>query len=325
MNLRTTTAIVGATFSLFLAGCATQTNPVKQVESPQSLAAQAAAQAAVQNAIPAAPALKRKIALGRITNETTYGRSLLRTADGDPLGKQVSDILSKALVSSGHFTVLERTDLASLQKEATLTNNGFKAVGADVLLIGSVSEFGRKTVGESGFWSSTKRQVAYAKMDVRLVDTTTGQVIFSTSGAGEASNESASIAGFGSRASYDGTLNDKAISQAASEVVSKLVTELSDRPWKTYFLSTEQGAVAISGGKSQGLKKGMRLAVLEEGKLVKSQQTGFDIRLPGREIAQIEVISTFGDTPETEGSLVKVVKGSIAKHKADKLVVEEIK
>lgn len=73
MNLRTTTAIAGATFSLFLAGCATQTNPVKQVESPQSIEAQATAQTTVQNSMPVAPALKRKIALGRITNETTYG------------------------------------------------------------------------------------------------------------------------------------------------------------------------------------------------------------------------------------------------------------
>lgn len=321
---RMTLVATGSALTVLLAGCATQTAPIAKVELTQTIEAQAAAQAAQAEAQHAVPKLKLKIALGRITNETSYGRSLLRTNEGDPLGKQVSDMLSKALTESGRFTVLERTDLSSLEKEANLTGNGFRAVGADLLLIGSVTEFGRKTVGKSGFWSSTKRQVAYAKMDVRLIETTTGRVIFSTSGAGEASNETASIAGFGSRATYDGTLNDRAIAFAASDVTSKLVSELKDRPWKTYFLSTEKGAVAISGGKSQGLTAGTRLAVLQEGKLVTSRQTGFKVRLPGTEVARIEVVSNFGDTPETEGSVVKVISGSLAGHKADTLVVEEI-
>lgn len=37
----------------------------------------------------------------RITNETSYGRSLLRDSQGDPLGKQVTDLMSKALTESG--------------------------------------------------------------------------------------------------------------------------------------------------------------------------------------------------------------------------------
>ena len=33
----------------------------------------------------------------------------------------------------------------------------------------------------------------------------------------------------------------------------------------------------------------------------------------------------FGDSPETEGSLVKVISGSLGKHDPNKLVIEEIK
>lgn len=324
MNLKIS-ALGCALAIAMLSGCATQTSPLKLVEHPDTQPQQQAAQQAVVQAQPTTPTLKRKIALGRITNETTYGKSLLRTVDGDPLGKQVADMLAKALTESQHFTVLERTDLTALNKEAQLTGNGFQAIGADVLLIGSVTEFGRKTIGQSGFFSSSKRQVAYAKMDVRVVDTSNGRVLFSCSGAGEAGNEKSSIMGWGSRAGYDGTLNDKAIAQAASEIVNQLVTRLADRPWRSYFLSTDPANLAISGGAAQGLTPGMKLAVRAAGKRVQSAQTGFWIQLPGKVIATIEVLDSFGDTAETEGSLVRVTSGSIKGQKAENLIIEQIR
>lgn len=310
-----------ALLSASLAGCVV-TSKIDEKEQNASLASQEQAQQTVQQSL-VAPTLKRKIALGRITNETSYGRSLLRTQEGDPLGKQVADIFAKALRESNQFTVLERTDIASLEKEAALTGNAFKAVGADVLVIGSLTEFGRKTEGRSGFLSNAKKQVAHAKMDVRLVDTRNGVVIASFSGSGEASNEQSAILGYGSHATYDGTLNDKAISAAVSDVISKMVSKLADRPWKTSFLSIEPGMVAISGGNAQGIKPGMEFVVKTQGKVVKSKQTGFDVQLPGQTIAHIKVLSNFGDTPENEGSLVQVTQGSLAGQNIDSLSVEE--
>jgi hypothetical protein len=60
--------------ALTFGGCAVQTPPVTQKEAPQPQAIQKAAQQAAVSQVPAAPTLKRKIALGRITNETNYGR-----------------------------------------------------------------------------------------------------------------------------------------------------------------------------------------------------------------------------------------------------------
>ena len=318
-------SVLAGSMAVGLTGCAIPDSPVKSVENTATQAEQLEAQKAVTTQV-AVPTLKRKIALGRITNETVYGRSLIRNADGDPLGKQVADMLAKDLTASGHFIVLERTDIASLNKEAAFSGNAMQRIGADVLLIGSLTEYGRKTLGTRGFLSSTKKQVAYAKMDVRLVDTTTGQVIFSTSGAGETSTESGNILGWGNkRSGYDGTLGDKAISVAVSDVVNKLVTQLADRPWNTYFLSMEPGQLVISGGASQGLKVGTKLRVVAPGKMVKSPQTGFMIPLPGKDVATVEVVQTFGDTPETEGSIVRVVNGSLGKYTVDQLKVEEVK
>ena len=302
-------------------GCAVQAPPITVKEAPQAATVQKAAQQSVSQAAPAKPTLKRKIALGRITNETSYGRSLLRDSAGDPLGKQVTDLLSKSLTESGAYIVFERPDISRLKDESTLTRAKLNLVGVDALIVGSLTEFGRKTVGQSGFVSSSKKQVAFAKVDLRVVDATTGQVFFATSGAGETSTESASTFGFGSQAAYDGTLNDSAIRQAISEAVNRLSTEMSARPWQTFFLSADQGRYFVAGGKSQGLKPGMVFSVQTLGEKIKSPQTGFEITLPGREIAQLRIDSNFGDSEVNEGSIGSIVSGTVDGFKVEQLVV----
>lgn len=304
-----------------LTGCATQAPQVETKEAGHSAAAQKQAQQAVVAATPARPLLKRKIAIGRISNETNYGKSLLRDNSGDPVGKQISDMLSKALTESGAYVVLERTDIAKIQDEHRLTGAKQSLVGVDALIMGSLTEFGRKTVGQTGFVSASKKQVAFAKIDVRLVDVSTGQSFFAASGAGESSTETASTFGFGSQAGYDGTLNDSSIRQAISEVVNRLTNELNSRPWQTSIIGSDQGRYFISGGKTQGLRPGMEFSVQTVGKKVKSPQTGFDIVLPGKEVAQIRVESLFGDTEMSEGAVASVVAGSLQGFAIEQLTV----
>ncbi|MGF1725386.1 CsgG/HfaB family protein [Photobacterium nomapromontoriensis] len=307
-------------------GCATQTPQENIIENPNSIQKQEEAQKqAIDSLHQTKPSLKRKVALGRITNETAYGKSLLRDDNNDVLGKQVTDMLSKALTESENYLVFERPDIKRLEDEANLTGEKLNLVGVDTLLIGSLTEFGRKTVGESGFLSSTKKQIAHAKVDLRLVDSKTSHVFYSFSGIGEATTESASVAGFGSKASYDGTLNDIAISNAISDAVNKLTQELQKRPWKADILAIEDGYVYISGGKSQGIKAGMSFDIIQEGRKVKSKQTGFMIDLPGKKIAEIEVKETFGENETNEGAISIITSGNINNYSLETLSVMEEK
>ena len=314
-------AILAALAATGLAGCVTQTPPVVQREAPAPIAAQRQAQQAVAAAAPAAPALKRKVALGRVSNETLYGQSLLRDSKDDPLGKQVGDMLGKALTESGAYLVFERPDIGRLKDESALTGSKLNLVGVDALILGSLTELGRKTVGQTGFISDSKKQVAFAKVDLRVVDVTTGHVFFATSGAGEASTEAAATFGFGSTAAYDGTLNDTAIRLAISEAVNRLSNEMASRPWQTYILSADAGRIFVAGGKSQGLRPGMIFTVQTAGEKLRSPQTGFDITLPGRTVAELRIESLFGETETNEGSIASIVSGSIQGYKADQLVV----
>jgi len=317
-SLRLGTLVAAA---IFATGCAVQSPPIVAKEPAQTVATQKAAQQAVASQAPPAPVLKRKIALGRITNETIYGRSLLRDQHGDPLGKQVSDLLSKALSESGAYLVFERPDIGRLRDEAQLTGDAQTLIGVDLLIVGSLTEFGRKTIGETGFVSASKRQVAFAKMDLRLVDVRTAQVVFATSGAGEASTESASTFGFGSQAAYDGTLNDTAIRQAVSDATSRLTTALASRPWQTYILKAESNRLFLGGGKTQGVREGMQFEVFTQGEQLKSPQTGAVVTLPGRHIASLRIDGLFGNSELDEGSVASVVSGSLAGYKPEQLVV----
>lgn len=313
--------VFGIAIAVFIGGCAIQTPPITQKEAPQSVASQKAAQQALVSQTPATPTLKRKIALGRLSNETNYGRSLLRDRFDDPLGKQVTDLMSKALTESGAYLVFERPDLNRVIAESQITNTKLNLIGVDALIVGSLTEFGRKVVGESGFISSSKRQVAFAKIDIRLVDTSNGHVFFAASGSGEASTETASTFGFGSQAGYDGTLNDAAIRQAVSDAVNRLNTELSGRPWETYVLKAEENLVYLGGGKSQGIRPGMIFTALTKGEKIKSPQTGADISLPGRVVAEIRIDALFGEGELNEGSAGTVVTGSITTYKPEELVI----
>lgn len=311
---------------MLLAACATQTPAPKRIDAQHSLEAQRAAQRqALAEVEEQKLNLKRKIAIGRLTNETSYGRSLLRDKHDDVVGKQLVDMLSQALTESGNFIVLERPDIGRLQSESKLTGQALKLVGVDALILGSLTEFGRKTVGEKAFLSATKKQVAFAKVDFRLVDAKTGHVFHTSSGAGEASIEAGSIAGFGSTAAYDGTLNDKAINQAISEAVNVFSKTLLERKWHTYILSQEEGQLFIAGGKRQGIKSGMVFDVETEGKTIVSKQTGFPITLPGKKVASIKVASVFGDSVTNEGAVATVVTGAIKPHDIGKLIITESK
>ena len=207
--------------------------------------------------------LKHKVVIARFSNETKHGNSFLLDESNDRIGKQASDILAARLTESGKFLMFERQDLDKIKAEQDLANITPKLVGADFLIIGSVSEFGRTSTSEVGIFSRNIKQSANATVNVRLVDVTTGQIIFSQEGSGEALSEANRVFGVGETAGFDSKLDDEALSAAISKLVSNLIENLLDKPWAAYILDVQQGQVIISGGKSQGLKQGDELKVLK--------------------------------------------------------------
>ena len=241
--------------------------------------------------------IKRKVAIGRFTNETQYGKGIFYDKENDPMRKQALDILSAKLAQSGKFILLEREDLDVLVAE---TGANMNKIGADYIILGSITEFGRKNEGHEQVFSSTKTQTVEAGVSVRLVEAATGLIIYSDEAKGYAETTSKQTLGIGGTAGFDATLSDKAISAALSQLVENIINKCMDKPWRSYLLAEDGGSYIIAGGFSQGLSVGDKFNVYKKGRKVKNPQTGMEIELPGTLIGVVTVQSCFGDTPETE-------------------------
>ncbi|BCX78926.1 CsgG/HfaB family protein [Campylobacter sp. 19-13652] len=300
-----------AATSVLLAGCAGVVIEPSVKSTPSSKA---------QNIAPEYHGLKRKVAIARFGTESKYGNSSLFGVSYD-VSKQATDILSAKLSESGKFILLERSDLSLIQNEQSYSGINPATIGADYLLVGSITEFGRKEKSDVAIFSRTRYQTAYAGVSVRIVDTATGQVIYGTQGQGEATSEAGSTFGVGTHQGYDATLNDKAISAAFDNVINKIMQNLLDKPWKSYVLSVEGDSIVMGGGARQNVKIGDEFGVYKKGKMVKNPQTGAMIELPGTKIASVRVISQFGSNYTDEGSVASVISGSIKGIKNDEIYI----
>ncbi|MFM2087248.1 MAG: hypothetical protein RLZZ237_2117 [Pseudomonadota bacterium] len=130
------------------------------------------------------------------------------------------------LQTSNRFNVLDRDNMAEIKQEADYKKQGQNIKGADFVVTGDVTEFGRKEVGDHqlfGIMGRGKTQVAYAKITLNVVNISTSEVVYSSQGAGEYSLSNREVLGFGGTASYDATLNGKVLDLAMREAVERLV------------------------------------------------------------------------------------------------------
>lgn len=274
---------------------------------------------------PEAQGLKRKVAVARFSNETQYAKGIFYDKENDPITNQALDILTTKLSSSNKFILLERQEMDKIMEEYNLSDNQGQKVGADYLIIGSVTEFGRKNVGDVNAFSRSKTQTVQAGVSLRLVDVSTGQIIYSEEAKGEAETTNKTVMGLGERTDYDATLSDKAISVAISKLVENIINNCMDRPWKSYFLSYDQDGILISGGASQGIKMNDVFEVVEKGKTVKNPQTGMMVELPGKTVGKVKITYMGGENPQSEFSMVSFVEGAIDGSSLDRYYIKEIK
>ena len=269
--------------------------------------------------------LKRKVAIGRFSNETQYAKSVFYDKDNDPMGKQASDILATRLAASDKFLLIERQDYDKIVAELNTGGGISENIGADYLIIGSITEYGRKTVGTQKVFSNSKEQIVEAAVSLRLVDVSTGMIVYSGEAKGEATAENKRVMGLGSTADFDATLSDKAISAAITKLVENIIDKCMDSPWKAYLLSYDEGTYFVSGGASQGIAEGDEFVVVERGKKVKNPQTGMMIELPGKNVAKIRIIQTIGSTIADELSLAMMVEGTVDAEHPENYYITEIK
>lgn len=177
---------------------------------------------------------KSAISIGKFDNRSSYMNGIF--SDGvDRLGNQSKTILMTHLQQTGRFNVLDRANLSELKEEAGIKGQSQQLKGATYVITGDVTEFGRKEVGDRqlfGILGRGKTQVAYAKVNLNVVNVNTSEVVFSSQGAGEYELSNREIIGFGGTASYDSTLNGKVLDLAIREAVNNLVAGIESNAWQ---------------------------------------------------------------------------------------------
>ncbi len=177
---------------------------------------------------------KYALVVGKFQNRSTYMRGIF--SDGaDQLGNQSKTILKTHLQQTGRFTVMDRANMERIVEEAKLRGETQAIKGAQVVITGDVTEFGRRETGDVqlfGILGYGRKQLAYAKVALNVVDVRTSEIIYSVHGAGEYQLSNREVAGFGSTAGYDATLNGKVLDLAIREAVDHLTSSMEAGHWK---------------------------------------------------------------------------------------------
>lgn len=205
---------------VMFSGCAKETHQVVQTQS-----------VATYNTSYNGP--RYPLVVGKFANRTTYMNGIF--SDGnDRLGSQAKTILKTHLAQTNRFTLMDRENMAEITRESKISGNSQKLKGARLVVTGEVTEFGRRVTGDRelfGIFGQAKKQTAYAKVSLNIVNVQTSEIIYAVQGAGEYNLSNREVLGFGGTAGYDATLTGKVLNFAIIDVVNKLVDGLERGEW----------------------------------------------------------------------------------------------
>lgn len=264
--------------------------------------------------------LKKMIAVVDFEDKTDHSR--WHWTGPDP-GQGMSDMLVTSLVQSGKFRVMEREQLQQVIKEQELGQSGRvteqtapalgKLLGVTAIVYGSVTEFGymASDTGGSipGIGGGISKTTARVAIDVRMIDTTTGEIILADSANDEKSQMGLKLTtedfSFGHKGKFDETLVGKATRKAIEELVEKITDTLANVPWTGRVVKADPGKIYLNAGQEVGIVAGMEFSVYRMGEELVDPVTGLSL---GAEEELIGKISA-SDIKE-KYSICTVVSGS---------------
>jgi curli biogenesis system outer membrane secretion channel CsgG len=248
-----------------------------------------AALTATTSQMAGAATLKKIVAVSRFENKTAW-RGQVSLDDG------MADQLTDALMQSGQFIVMERQTIKDVMTEQDFANSGRvqkaqsaetgKLVSAQILVKGTVTEFENQSsgsangVGFAGFKIGNKREEAHVGLIIRLIDTTTGEVLASQRVEGKAASGGVTVganvsgAQFGT-AGFDKTPLGKAVQMAIDNAVSQIAAKLKGVPFQARVVKVNgDEELLISGGAKTGIAEGDAFTVYSVGENLVDPSTG---------------------------------------------------
>jgi len=271
--------------------------------------------------------LKKTVAVFEFQNDSGY-------QSGPRLAQDFTAQLSDALVQSGKFNVLSRTDLDVVFAEQDLasTNRMVKAnaaktgktIPAQILIKGRMTEFEENTSGGgagvsvAGFKIGTKKSIAHVAVIVQLIDSTTGEIISSKRVEGKARAGGLSLGFSGSfdinSSNFKKTPLGKAVQMSIDRAIVFISEEMDKIPWMGKVVIYKEGVVFINAGINAGISNGDTFQILREGESLIDPDTGMDLGSERFKLVDVKVFDVkekFSKAEVTGNKDIEVMKGDL--------------
>jgi len=245
---------------------------------------------------------------------------------GDAWGTVFTDLLNQ----SGKFIVLGEADMrAESMGEQDLAASGRTAGGgkapatgqmtpAQLLVKGAITHVQHDVKGGGGGIGVGRIRVggkggkSEINVTIYMVDSTTGQVVASTSVVGTAKQRGASIgySGKGWGGAFGGNKDDnlgKAVTDACAQGVEWLTGQLGGIPWTGSVVMVKDGKVYVNRGTREGVAQG-QVFVVGDRTVLRDPDTGEVLDESVTEIARLKAT-----TVKEKLSICDVISGSAAK------------
>ncbi|HEX9975062.1 MAG TPA: CsgG/HfaB family protein [bacterium] len=249
-------------------------------------------------------ALKKRVAVFAFEDKTDH---TWHWWTGQPVGQGMADMLVTELVKSGKYKVIERQEIEKILSEQKMGQTGLvtpesaakvgQLLGVELAVIGSVTEFGHKqsnTGGRiKGFGLGVSNIAASVGIDVRFINTNTGEILAADNVREEESKKGISVStpqvDFKNQNDFDESVVGKATRKAIQKIMTMLDDKSASIPWEGKIVIVKGTTVIINAGAEAGVQVGDVFYIYSKGEDLVDPDTGLSLGSLDSKIGSIQV------------------------------------
>lgn len=264
---------------------------------------------------------------------------------GTVTAEGMTAMLVDALVRDGRFVVVERPALAGVQAEQALSAGSVNAetaaptgglIGSSAIIRGAVTKYDAAAGGSSlnvgglpmglgqafAGRAGVKTQKAVMTIALRMIDTTSGQVISTSKAEGSARSSQAEAGLVDTRTgataganSFRNTPIGKAGEDAIAKAVEQIAAGMRNVPWSALVVDASSSKIYVNAGADRNVQPGIELHVYRKGRTLTDPSTGvvLDVEMENVGVVRIDTVrdrlstaSVVSGGPPARGDILKL-------------------
>ncbi|MCL5036178.1 MAG: CsgG/HfaB family protein [Chloroflexi bacterium] len=210
------------------------------------------------------------------------------------VGDVLSEMVITALVKTGKYIVLERKEINSVLAEQNLGKSGAvtaqtaaqagKLLGAQAVVTGTITEYTWFSSGAGvvikGIGLGSKN--AKLAVDLRIVDTSTGEIIAAETATGISTSTALGAGGtIGDTWVAGGFASNEPMGKAARDAVGKIIKIITEKtadiPWQARVVKRDDDKIFMNLGENGNINVGDTFNVYSKGEDLVDPETGLSL------------------------------------------------